>query len=332
MVKFLLNHPLNNLLNKMKVKKINMPVKLEYELVRMNRKKHPATPQRRMITYKYTKEDLSEEAGEITLNIYLRFYNCIFISMTSTPHNVEFGVADALGDGYIRDWYDKMNSVLKRSEVFSNSYTSNKTSAVEGIGNIKEGAKMRFNVEADDFRMVNINTTYITFKQRVKVEIPAYVANSIKYYFLGYEHFAAAIKSYRLLSNNVPFLTVDHANFEWKLMYNTYSDEAIENSAFLTKLKKVREMNPTSAGIFIDVSGYTTTAEHEFDIHVMIPLHSFCILTDLRWIHDWMGRLRIEITPTYENLVIAPVIPQSKLNRPSKIMDALDTYNNNNNR
>jgi hypothetical protein len=93
-------------------------------------------------------------------------------------------------------------------------------------------------------------------------------------------------------------------------------------------MEKVREMNPTSAGIFIDVSGYTTADWREFDIPVMIPLHSWGILKDIRWIHDWMGKLRIEIQPTYQNLVIAPVIPQSKFNRPSKLMDVIDTYNN----
>jgi hypothetical protein len=60
-------------------------------------------------------------------------------------------------------------------------------------------------------------------------------------------------------------------------------------------------MNPTSAGIFIDVSGFTAETECEYDIPVMIPLHSFNIFKELRWIHDWMGKIRIEITPSYEN-------------------------------
>jgi hypothetical protein len=253
--------------------------------------------------------------------------------MTLTPQNVEFGVTDAMEEGYVRDWYDRMNQVLKRSEVFSNSYTLEKNPAVEGIGNIKEGAIMRFNVEADAFRMISINDSYITFTQKVKIKMPAFksaaeATPAVHYYFIGYEISAAAIKSYRLYSNSVPFLTVPHANFEWKLRYNSFSDEAIENNPSLTNLKKVRDINPLCAGIFVNISGFTEPTTVEYDIPVMIPLSHFSILKDLRWIHDWMGKLRIEITPSYENLVVAPVIDKELLGENSTIVKAMREKNN----
>ena len=51
------------------------------------------------------------------------------------------------------------------------------------------------------------------------------------------------------------------------------------------------------------------------------------MLTNLKWIPDWMGKLRIEIYPTYRNIVVAPVIPQSTIDFLPSIRTTVDTYN-----
>jgi hypothetical protein len=256
--------------------------------------------------------------------------------MSLNPHNIERGVIDAIAEGYVRDWYDRVNSGLKRSEVLPGSYFPSTATAVEGIGDIKEGADVRLNIAADVYRMISIDDSYITFTQRVKVRIPKFDDGTadnqkvhIKYYAIGYEISVAAIKMYRIASGTSTFTTSTFANFEHKLMYNSFSDDAIENNDCLTNLKNVREMNPISAVVYIDVSGLAADTDVLVDIPVKIPLSQFIIFRNLRWIADWMGKFRLDIMPSFENIVIAPVIPESTFTNYKDIVNKMNIANNN---
>jgi hypothetical protein len=111
-------------------------------------------------------------------------------------------------------------------------------------------------------------------------------------------------------------------------MWNSYSDEAIENNDSLANLKNVREMNPNSSLVFIDVSGLAAATEIYVAIPVKIPLSQFIPFRNLRWIADWMGKLRLEIMPSYENIVVCPVIPESTLINYKDIQNKMNIANN----
>jgi hypothetical protein len=255
--------------------------------------------------------------------------------MSLNPHVTDRDALDAMREGMVREWYDKVNSSLKRSEVLPGSYTTHSAPAVEGIGEIKEGAFIRFNIVADKYRLISLVDSYITFNQRLKIRIPKFddgVAPNqkayIRYYAIGYELSVASVKMYRIASGTTTFASVTHANFEHKLMYNSFSDEAIENNDGIANIKNVREMNPQSSLIYIDVGGIDADRTIEVDIPVKIPLSQFILFSNLKWIADWKGKLRLEIMPSYENIVIAPVIPESTFIRYPNINNEMNLENN----
>ena len=62
-------------------------------------------------------------------------------------------------------------------------------------------------------------------------------------------------------------------------------------------------------------------------IPLKIPLSQFLMLTNLKYFPDWMGRLRIEIIPSYRNIIVAPVIPDSDFERLPIIQTNMDAHN-----
>ena len=98
------------------------------------------------------------------------------------------------------------------------------------------------------------------------------------------------------------------------MIYNSISDEAKENSDLFATLHKIRNRNPMVPGVYVDLSKIPD-ANQFITIHLKnrIPLSAFLTLFNLRFFPNWSGKLSIEIYPSYRNLVIAPVIPESKL-------------------
>ena len=71
------------------------------------------------------------------------------------------------------------------------------------------------------------------------------------------------------------------------------SDEAKENNPAYATIKKIREMNPNAPGVYIDTTAINGDTDVMVTIPLKIPLSQFLMLTNLKWIPDWMGSLRI---------------------------------------
>ena len=48
----------------------------------------------------------------------------------------------------------------------------------------------------------------------------------------------------------------------------------------------------------------------------------------MKYLPEWMGKLIIKITPTYRNIIVAPVISEDVLGCYKEIQEAMDTENN----
>ena len=93
-------------------------------------------------------------------------------------------------------------------------------------------------------------------------------------------------------------------------MYNSVSDKAKNNCDLYATLNKIRNRNPLVPGLYIDLN---TCTGGMISIHLRnrIPLSAFLTLFNLRFFLNWSEKLSIEIYPSYCNLVIALVIPET---------------------
>jgi hypothetical protein len=81
-------------------------------------------------------------------------------------------------------------------------------------------------------------------------------------------------------------------------------------------------------GEYINVSKIATNTEIEVEMDLMIPLSRILLFRNLRWIADWMGSWELELFPTHQNILVAPVIPEAVFTLYPQIQTAIDAINN----
>ena len=245
------------------------------------------------------------------------------------PQNFEPGIGDIMSNTSIAKWYDDVESCFNDSEVIPGTYEYTTATAWGNVGAIAEGASTNFTIKANRYNIISLENSYITLEQRVPIRIPTQANSGFTKFYVGYLMSAACIGSYRLYSETTPIAqqNINHAHYEWFMLYNSMSDVAKENNPAFATINKIREMNPNVPGVYIDTTAINGDTDVMVTIPLKIPLSQFLMLTNLKWIPDWMGSLRIEAIPSYRNIVIAPVIPQGIFETYSIIQTQMDAHN-----
>src|SRR5215469_12363860 len=234
----------------------------------------------------------------------------------------------------MQKWYDEIDNCLSVSEVVPNHYESDNAPSYQNVCPIPHLGSTRVNIRCQRYYVTSVENSYILLEQKVPISIPNQNTLSRNFdYYVGYLHSAAAIGQYRIYSEtDPPVLSRDHAHYEWIMLYNSYSDEAKNNNEHFATLKKIREMNPNVPGTYINIENLVKSGEGstlvEVTLSLKIPLKAFLLFTNLKWIPNWMGTLVLEIYPTFQNIVVAPVLEEAFLQTPYIEVDASEVTAN----
>ena len=228
------------------------------------------------------------------------------------PQNQQPNVIDSMS-GSMEDWYNAVDEAIKKSEVIPGNYEYTVNTSYGQVGKISENDSTYFDISCDRFKVISLDNSFMTFEQDLKINVPN--QNQLKYttYYIGYKYSADIIDQYRIYSNTDLVQTQNHANYEWFMFYNSISDEAKENSDLFATLHKIRNKNPLVPGVYLDCKDLTAATDVTIHLKVRVPASAFLALFNLRFFPNWSGKLSIEVYPSYKNLVIAPVIPESDL-------------------
>ena len=97
------------------------------------------------------------------------------------------------------------------------------------------------------------------------------------------------------------------------MFYNSLSDEAKAGNDCFATIEKIRDHNPFVPGVYIDVSAITAATTITVKIPLRIPISFFLLLYNMRYYPNWAGKMSIELMPSYQNIVIAPVCDHESL-------------------
>ncbi|KAI5545169.1 protein of unknown function, DUF4106 family, partial [Trichomonas vaginalis G3] len=111
---------------------------------------------------------------------------------------------------------------------------------------------------------------------------------------------------YKIYSNSDLVQTVTWANYEWFALRNSVQPQAREQTDQYATIEKIRRLDPNVPGVYVDLSGQTAAAVTKVKLKLRVPLSSFLIFRFLRYLPNWAGKISIELTPSKNNLVIAP--------------------------
>ena len=226
--------------------------------------------------------------------------------------NQQPNVIDSMS-GSMEDWYNAVDDAIKKSEVIPGNYEYTVNTSYGQVGKISENDSTYFDISCDRFKVVSLDNSFMTFEQDLKINVPSQTGLKYQTYYIGYKYSADIIDQYRIYSNTDLVQTQNHANYEWFMFYNSISDEAKENSDLYATLHKIRNKNPLVPGVYLDCSAITANTDVTVHLKVRVPVSAFLALFNLRFFPNWSGKLSIEVYPSYKNLVIAPVIPESDL-------------------
>jgi chitodextrinase len=248
------------------------------------------------------------------------------------PQNFEPNLGETMASASIMKWYSDMADAMALSEVQKGTYKYRAVPPSSGTSHVVEGGNTSFKFAAHRFQMISIDNSNIYLTQEIPIEVPIQEEiEFIKEWYVGYRDVGAIIKNYRIRSNTDEVQSVHNACYEWFLNDVSTNDPAKENNSTFAMLKKIRARNTEVPGEYINISGITTAAKKitvKLD-NLRVPLSRFLVLRNLKWIADWMGTITIEIEPSYENIVVAPVIPEATFIKYPKIQEEVDLHNNN---
>jgi hypothetical protein len=252
----------------------------------------------------------------------------------------ESSIGEKMASASIRKWYDDVTHAMSLSEVRPGSYTYRTVPASTGTSALNEGSRTTFTIKANRFQMISIPNSYITVRQSVPITIPAYgsftgtgadrvyTGPTAVEYFVGYRDSAAIFDNYIVYSNNDVLQKVSTACYEWFLNDVSTLDTAKESNDTYATLKKIRARNSKVPGEYINISNITAETNIVVEFDLKIFLNRFLIFRNLNWITDWMGEITIELNPSFKNIVVNPVIPESTFVVYPNIQVKVDELNN----
>ena len=223
------------------------------------------------------------------------------------PQNQEPDIIDAWS-GTLQDWYDSIDNALTVSEIIPGNYEYSTATSYGNVGDINEGDSTFVDVFCDRFKIISLDNSFISLEQEVKITVAPCENLEFTEFYIGYKCSADIIDHYRFYSNTDKIQDVHNARYEWFMLYNSLSDEVKNGSDCFATIDKIRNHNPMVPGVYVDLSKITEEKEITVKIPLRIPVAFFLMLFNLRYYPNWAGKLSIEIFPTYQNLVVAPVV------------------------
>ena len=226
------------------------------------------------------------------------------------PQNQQFTILDSI-ESTQTAWYDEIDMAIKRSDIIPGDYEYTSATSYGNTGAIHENESTYVDLAPPRFKVISLDNSYITIKQTVSIAIDkAMSTNTLsKIWYIGYKYAPEIIGQYRIHTNTDLLQTVNHANYEWFMIQNSVSDDVKDKDECFATLEKINKLDPNVPGTYIDLSAYATSSTPiNVEINVKIPISSFLLFYNLKWFAEWMGKICIEIYPSYKNLVVCPVI------------------------
>ena len=227
------------------------------------------------------------------------------------PANQQFTVLDSI-ESTQTAWYDEIDSAIRRSDIIPGDYEYTNATSYGNVGAIRENEYTQVDLAPPRFKVISLDNSYITIEQTIPITVSAACNsnNLCKYWYIGYKFAPEIIGQYRIHTNTDLLQTVNHANYEWFMIQNSVSDDVKEKDECYATIDKIRRMDPNVPGVYVDTSVLSAVANPILvKLEVKIPVSSFLLFYNLKWFAEWMGKITIEIFPSYKNLVVCPVVP-----------------------
>ncbi len=229
--------------------------------------------------------------------------------MTWQASNSTPDIMDSI-NGNITEWYEAVDNVLKKSEIIPGNYEYTINTSYTSDGRFDEGGMTHVDIQADRFKIISLDNSYITVEQEFTIGIPDQVNLTSTEYYIGYKSALDAIDQFRIYSNSDLIQTQNHNHYESFVQYSAISDEAKRNSELYATFEKVQAKQSDVPGVYVKLASVVTAGKTmKVPLTVRIPVSQFLLLGNLKWFPGFWGKMTLELYPSYKNLVVCPILP-----------------------
>ncbi|KAI5550730.1 protein of unknown function, DUF4106 family, partial [Trichomonas vaginalis G3] len=212
-------------------------------------------------------------------------------------------------NGNVSEWYNECDNAIRRSEIVPGTYEYTTAVSYGNVGEFGEGSSTTVDIACDRFHIISIDNSFLYVEQDIEIKPSAKLSdkkgcNGI--FYVGYQYAPEVFMGYKIYSNSDLVQTVTWANYEWFALRNSVQPQAREQTDQYANIEKIRRLDPNVPGVYVNLSGSDGTAATKVKLKLRVPLSSFLIFRFLRYLPNWAGKISIELTPSKNNLVIAP--------------------------
>ena len=252
-------------------------------------------------------------------------------------------------DGTVSEFYNVVDSCIRRSEVMPGQYKSITSPSYSNNCPIYESSFTTVDVGCPAPQVVDINNSFITAKVKVPITFGPGIAshNNINTFYVGWRSSLEALQKYTIYCNHkqvydqvyvgeesfvLQSLIPEHVRCRRPNQYTTYEIASTFSPDVCGTYITLNSTDVSSTEAAPVALGSTTV---NVEIPIKLDISQFLLFQNFKYLPGFCGTWSIKLYPSVQNLIVCPVdprytVPKDKLdlliNLKTGITDNLDSF------
>ena len=251
-------------------------------------------------------------------------------------------------DGTVSEFYNVVDSCIRRSEVMPGQYKSITSPSYSNNCPIDESSFTTIDIGCPAPQIVDINNSFITANVKVKVKFGAGIAskNDINTFFVGWRSSLDVLQRYTIYCNHKVVHDQAYVGEESFILQSLIPEHVrCRKPNQYTTYENASSFSPDVCGTYITINSSAGTEDNptalaatevDVEIPIKIDINQFLLFQNFKYLPGFCGTWSIKLHPSIQNLIVCPVdpqftVPRAKLellkNLASASTNGLDDYN-----
>ena len=238
-------------------------------------------------------------------------------------------------DGTVSEFYNVVDSCIRRSEVMPGQYKSITSPSYSNNCPIYESSFTTVDVGCPSPQIVDINNSFITAVVEVPITFGAGIAskNNINTFFVGWRSSLDILQRYIIYCNHKVVYDQVYVGEESFVLQSLIPEHVrCRRPNQYTTYENASSFSPDVCGTYITINSSAGTEDNptalgSVEVTVKIPIKldisQFLLFQNFKYLPGFCGTWSIKLYPSTQNLIVCPVDPRYTVPR-----DKLDLLTN----
>jgi hypothetical protein len=229
-------------------------------------------------------------------------------------------------DGTVSEFYNVVDSCIRRSEVMPGQYKSITSPSYSNNCPITESSFTTVDVGCPAPQIVDINNSFITANVKVKVNFPSgfKATGNASTFFVGWRSSLDALQRYIIYCNHKVVYDQVYVGEESFILQSLIPEHVRCRKPYqYTTYENASNFSPNVCGTYITLSSDDGThdagnTQIEVEIPIKIDINQFLLFQNFKYLPGFCGTWSIKLYPSTQNMIICPVNPVVRLSEAEK--------------